>query len=117
MTSADLVAILNASAGHAQASEAALSELIESVLQSLTLDARKEVWLNSTDRIDYMVGRVGIELKVKGSVSSITRQLSRYAQSPQVDELILVTTRMQHRSVPASLNQKTITVVTMGGYL
>jgi hypothetical protein len=39
---------------------------------------------------------LALEVKVDGSLSAVTRQLHRYAQHPQVDALLLVTTRAQH---------------------
>jgi hypothetical protein len=94
-----------------------LSQAVADCLRERGVAFEREVRLNDADRIDYLVGRVGVELKLHGSVSAIARQLSRYAQSDQVDALILVTTRMSHRSMPSSLNQKPITVVYVGGWL
>lgn len=37
--------------------------------------------------------RIGLELKVKGSVPAVLRQLQRYAQSSEIDALILLTGR------------------------
>lgn len=61
--------------------------------------ARREVYLKAADgqslgRIDFMIGRIGIECKV-GRVSPVATaaQLDRYALSPEVDELILLTSR------------------------
>jgi hypothetical protein len=47
-------------------------------------------------RIDFLVARVGVEVKVNGSTTEVERQLRRYLASPLVDELVLVTTRARH---------------------
>lgn len=55
------------------------------------LDARAEVRLSDKDRIDFMIGRIGLEVKTGHSRRTILRQLERYAKSEEVDSLILVT--------------------------
>ena len=96
------------------------SELGDALARRLTdsgVEFEREVWLNDTDRIDFMVGKVGVELKLKGPVSAVTRQLSRYAQSARVDTLVLVTTRFAHKAVPMQLCRKPIKVVYVGSWL
>lgn len=55
------------------------------------LEARAEVRLNAQDRIDFMIGRIGLEVKIGHPRRSILRQLERYAKSEELDALILVT--------------------------
>lgn len=91
------------------------------VLMALTragITFEREVCLSRgrADRIDFLVGAVGIECKVDGSLQEVTRQLHRYAQDPAVAELVLVTTRARHAAVPRSLAGKPVHVVaTRGG--
>lgn len=61
------------------------------------------------DIIDFMVGDVGIELKLKGSPTAIYRQLERYAAHDQVQHLVLLTGRTM--GMPATLNGKPVSVV------
>jgi hypothetical protein len=98
-------------------SESELSSLVFARLVNASLVFRAEVWLNDSDRIDYLVGRVGVELKVKGAVNSVARQLQRYAQSDQIDELILVTTKRLHSKVPLMLSGKMVHVITVGAWM
>jgi hypothetical protein len=63
-----------------------------------------------SDRIDFVVGRVGIECKVDGSTSALTRQLFRYSEWAELDELLVVTSLDRHRSVPSEINGKPVTV-------
>ena len=53
----------------------------------------REAVLREGDRIDFLVGAIGIEVKTSSSRSrrDILRQMQRYAESPRVDALILVT--------------------------
>ena len=57
---------------------------------------RREVILTDADRIDILVGRTGIEVKIAGAPLAVARQLQRYAHSPDIDVLILATTRASH---------------------
>ena len=49
-----------------------------------------EVILAPSDRIDFLIGRVGVEVKIGHPRRAILRQLERYAQSDRVDALLLV---------------------------
>lgn len=49
-----------------------------------------EVTLSAADRIDFLVGRVGVEVKIGQPRRAILRQLERYAGSDRLDELLLV---------------------------
>jgi hypothetical protein len=55
------------------------------------IEARREVNLGGGDIIDFMVGDVGIEVKIKGSKLAIHRQVSRYCAHDRVVSLLLVT--------------------------
>ena len=77
--------------------------------------ARRRAQLTRTerhgDRIDFLVGRIGIEVKTRHSRADVLRQLDRYAQSEMLDSLILVTTRAQHRDAPESIRGKPLALV------
>lgn len=68
-------------------------------------------------RIDFLVTTphafVGIEVKVASSSETVERQLRRYA--PDVDWLILVTTRSSHRSLEGLIDETPLTVEWIGG--
>ena len=117
VSSAELAGILSGLKGIAPSSEDGLARRVAAALLARGIDYETEAWLNDTDRIDLIVDRVGIELKLKGPVSAVTRQLARYAQSTRLDSLVLVTTRAKHRSVPRMLCGKPIDVIHVGGYL
>jgi len=56
----------------------------------------REVPLLGLGRIDLMVERVGIEVKIQGATADVQRQLRRYCESALVEELLVVTTRLRH---------------------
>lgn len=68
----------------------------------------REVILSPGDRIDFLVDRIGIEVKVDGSISQVLRQLWRYAQRPEISSLILVTSRAKHGPTPPAMNGKPV---------
>lgn len=84
---------------------------VAQVLASLGLDFQKEVVLAPKNRIDFLVGKVGIEIKVDMSLAGVTRQLWRYADSEKIESLILVTTRHAHRGLPLEMKGKPIFIV------
>ena len=59
-----------------------------------------------------MAGDLGIEVKVAGSLSSVTRQLFRYAESDLIGSLLLITNRIAlHSRLPAEMNHKPLRVL------
>jgi hypothetical protein len=112
-----LDAVIESLRGFVPSDEADLGDQIAGRLAAKGVEFEREVWLNNTDRIDFLVGGVGLELKLKGPVSAVTRQLMRYAQSERVSSLVLVTTRHGHKSVPRELAKKPVAVAVVGGCL
>jgi len=95
--------------------EGELQEGLAAVLTLTGLPVRREVHLDARDRIDILTGRVGIEVKVAGQSDRVLSQLRRYADSPLLDQLVLVTTCARHRDFPARVGGKPLTVVRIGG--
>lgn len=94
--------------------EESLQAAIHDALEQNGLPAVREVKLpGSLGRIDLMCGAVGIEVKIDGQVNAVTRQLMRYSHAPEIEELILVTTRAKHRDVPEQLNGKPVYLVSL----
>jgi hypothetical protein len=79
------------------------------------LEFEREVKLNATDRIDFLVGTVGIECKVDGSKNAVASQLLRYAESDRISGLILVTIRNTHRFGGTELLGKPLRVMRING--
>lgn len=91
--------------------ESELQEAIAEVLSSCSIPFNREHRITAADRPDFTVEGIAIEIKVEGSLTSVTRQLHRYAQLPGVDEIILVTDKAKHRAVPREMNKKTVNVI------
>jgi len=87
---------------------------LEAAMRHAGINPVPEVRLNARDRIDFVVDRVGVEVKIKGTVDSLHRQLMRYADSDQLDELLVITTDPHHRDLPPTLNEKPLTVLVIG---
>lgn len=68
-------------------------------------------------RIDFLVGEVGIEVKVDGGLSPVTRQLHRYLEVEALAGVLLVTTVASHLAVPREMLGKPVTVVRLTGGL
>lgn len=73
--------------------------------------------IKAAERIDFMVGRVGIELKVDGGSAEVLRQLDRYAASPDVDALVLISSRRRLLiGLPAELRDKPLAGICVGAF-
>jgi len=98
--------------------EAALQAGVERVLQEQGIGFEREKSLSPRDRIEFYLpeARVGIECKIDGSQIAVMRQLLRYAESDRIEELILLTSRNKHRSVPETLHGKPVHIVYVGGF-
>lgn len=85
---------------------------------ALTLDGfdvRREVWIAEGCRIDLLVGRVGVEVKVGGSARDVVRQCVRYLESDLLDGLVLVTSRVRHHLDSMEVGDKPVRVVQLAG--
>lgn len=97
--------------GHATEDE--LQEGLAGVLIRAGYSVEREARLSARDRIDLLVDRIGIEVKVGGSAGDVVRQLDRYAASEGLDALVLASSRRHHLAIPAALNGKPVVVVSL----
>ncbi|MEV8636897.1 hypothetical protein AB0395_35175 [Streptosporangium sp. NPDC051023] len=103
------------------ADEYELHQSIAGLLVAGGFEVRQEVPLSTGGRIDLMTGRVGIEIKVNGRPSEVMRQITRYAASPDIDALVLATTRATHRIIARTIgtegvvNDTPVTIVQING--
>lgn len=98
MTGDDIAAALDAFT-LLDTDEYALQDAIDLALRRAGAAPLREVRLTAADRIDLLIGTVGIEVKVAGSVAAVERQLRRYATCGLISELVLVTTRVAHTAI------------------
>lgn len=92
--------------------ETATQESIEAALRNAGIECTREVRLSASDIIDVMAGRIGIEIKVKGSPTAIFRQIERYAKHDEIDGLILATNKAMR--LPPAINGKPCRVISLG---
>jgi hypothetical protein len=92
-------------------SEKDLQDGIGELLHKRGIDFKREVSLSPRDRIDFLAGKIGIEVKVASSSNEVQRQLWRYAEDKRIDSLILVTTRMSHKSIAREILEKPVIIV------
>src|SRR5690348_2498018 len=74
--------------------EARFQIVVATLLRHHGVEFEEQVKLPGTlGRLDFLCGRVALELKVKGGLADLLRQLDRYAKCDQIDALVVVTTR------------------------
>ena len=72
----------------------------------------REFALTRRDRPDfYLPGGIVLEVKTAEATTSILRQLKRYADHPQVTEVVLVSSRPHN--LPPALSQKPVSNVSL----
>lgn len=92
-----------------------LHDVLALRLAAAGLSHVREARLSDRDRVDLLVGRVAVEVKVAGGLIDVLRQCQRYARSEQVDSVALVTTVHAHRSAPLTVGGKPLRVLYVGG--
>jgi hypothetical protein len=90
--------------------ESILVEDVRAALRGANLIPETEVALKR-GRVDLRAGSTAIELKVQGTAERVLRQLTMYAEDPEIDDLVLVTSSAKLRSMPAQINGKPLFVV------
>lgn len=91
--------------------EKAAQAALEDLLKLNGVEFEREVALSPADIVDFMIGDIAVEMKLKGSVMDIYRQLCRYAAHDRVKGLVLLTSKAM--SLPELINDKPARVVSM----
>ena len=96
----------------AQPEEYDIHAQVASALGAAGMDYEHEYKLGPRCRIDFRVGRVGIEVK-KGRPASaeLARQLGRYLASDELDAVIVVTQRVTR--VPEHIHGKPVKLISL----
>ncbi len=95
--------------------EAELQAGIARVLDLYDIQFVREAAMTGGGRIDFLCGAIGIEIKVDGGATEVTRQLLRYAQESRIESLILVTSLARHMVMPRTLGGKPLVCLRVGG--
>ncbi len=72
-------------------SESQLGDIVEAILREAGVAFTREHRFPDGGRVDFLVGRTGVELKINPSGLAVWRQLHSYAE--HVDALILLSTK------------------------
>lgn len=95
-------------------SEVDLHRALSAALDSEGVEHEREVRVPG-GRIDFVVERCGIEVKIKGSTAALDEQMERYGAAEGLDEFLVVTTRPAHRQIAErTTNGKPIAVLVIG---
>lgn len=113
--SRELMQITNALRGRRLSlqNEKRLQQEIEKALTENGIAHEREVHLNDESIVDFMVGSIAVEVKIKtkANAMSIYRQMERYAEFEQVETLLLITGRTL--SLPDIINNKPVYMMTL----
>lgn len=87
------------------ATESELQSQLHELLKTTAFEVIREHKLSSRDRVDFYLKserrNVALECKINGSVTSVMSQLARYAESDDVSEIVLVTSKRVHLAAEA----------------
>lgn len=97
------------------ANERDLQDGIAQAFDYFGVQFTREVEIATGDRIDFLIGTIGVEVKIGGSLANFTRQLHRYAQSDDISALVVVTGRRRLEGLPETLAGKPIHIVGLWG--
>lgn len=97
---------------HMVVEEFLIHQKIKDVLDGAGMDFNHEYRLGKNSRIDFLVGDIGVEVKKgKPNRSSVLRQLEKYADSDEVQGLVLVIERSM--DIPKEINGKPCEVIAL----
>lgn len=98
MEAIDLLTQLLSGAGWTAGSEFEFQQQAKARLSRANIQFREE-HVAGSDRFDLIVGRIVLELKVKGSPNKALQQCECYARRDDVDGVILLSTKSSHRKL------------------
>jgi len=114
-TTGELSAVLEAIASvrcGASMNETQIHALIGQALAQYGVAAEHEVRLAPRCRIDFLAGRIGIEIKKnRPEKAKLIAQLARYAACEQIDDLVVVMSRGV--DLPRMIQGKRVTAVAL----
>lgn len=108
MNSPDLIATLS-SLRFRYVTERDLQDGLETIFQKKEIPFAREVEISSKDRLDFLVdGGIALEVKIKGSLPELVRQITRYARHENIREILVVGTPRWIPQVPAAIEGKPV---------
>jgi hypothetical protein len=68
--------------------------------------------LGPGERPDFLLSDdIAVEVKVRGTADQLERQVRRYLAHPEIAAVLIVTSRVRHRSLPVAIEGKPVRVV------
>lgn len=117
MTSPDLISALSR-LRFRYATEKDLQDGIEKVFREGDISFIREYEISSSDRLDFLVaGGIALEVKIKGSLPELVRQIARYARHEDIQEVLVVGTPRWIPQVPAAIEGKPVYALRLVGSL
>ena len=94
--------------------EKLLQNDIAKAFDNMGISYKREVRIDDKCIIDFIIGRLGIEIKVKGggSTMNIYRQIERYCVNEHIDALLLLTSKTMR--LPETIANKAVYVISLG---
>jgi hypothetical protein len=92
--------------------EKLLQRAIADVFEAAAIDFEREVRLGPGDIVDFMIGDVAVEVKIKGARRAIYKQLVRYCGYPAVGSIVLATNVPM--GLPIDISGKPTAVAALG---
>lgn len=93
--------------------EAELQAAIREALERDGFHVETEARISDDCRVDLLVGRVAVEVKVAGTTVEVGRQVRRYLATGVLDEIVLATRRVSHLNVPYLIADDRVLVVAL----
>ena len=98
--------------------ERELQEGIHRALVIANIEVEKEYVLDGQSRPDFLTkSGIAVEIKTKGSLTQLLRQIARYALHPDVKAVLVVGSPYWIASIPVRLEQKPVMGVRLMGSL
>lgn len=113
MTDVEAVRAAFRSKRHRYSNEIELHMSLAATLTEAGIDFEREVKVIG-GRIDFLIGDLGVEVKVKGSLGALARQVARYTAEPRIGSILIVTTLPVHRAVHGTANEVVVDVLVIG---
>lgn len=113
----DIAAILTSFRFQVRPESATQNGIAEVLGHAFGDQVRREVELGPENRIDFLIGGVGLEVKVGGGQLDVLRQIQRYAAQPEITSLIIASTRAQLLvGLPSSVRGKPLLTLHLRSY-
>lgn len=99
--------------------EADLQVGIKEVFETLESPFQSECILSKEDRIDFYWPEtmIGVEVKIKHSLSALTRQVHRYVQHESIRGILIVSAKARLNQIPQMINGKPVLIHSLVGSL